>query len=45
MAKTTSSTSSFFAKPKKKRKGIHAKSKTSKSKNSKLYKKLNVGQG
>jgi hypothetical protein len=44
-AKTTSSTSAFFAKPKKKRKGIHAKSKTSKNKGSKLYKKLNVGQG
>ena len=32
-------------KPKKKRKGIHAKSKTSKLKSSKNYKKLNRGQG
>jgi hypothetical protein len=30
---------------KKKRPGVHAKSKTSKLKNSKNYKKLNVGQG
>ena len=32
-------------KPKKRRKGIHAKSKTSKLKSSKNYKKLNRGQG
>jgi hypothetical protein len=32
-------------KPKKKRKGIHAKSKTSLSKNSKNYKKKYKGQG
>lgn len=32
-------------KPKIKRKGIHAKTKTSKSKSSKNYKKLYVGQG
>lgn len=31
--------------PKKKRPGVHAKSKTSKLKSSKNYKKLNKGQG
>lgn len=31
--------------PKRKRKGVHAKTKTSKSKNSKHYKKLSIGQG
>jgi len=31
--------------PKRKRKGIHAKSKTSKLKSSKNYKKINRGQG
>jgi hypothetical protein len=36
---------SFVRKPKKKRPGIHAKSKTSKSKNSKNYTKLYVAQG
>jgi hypothetical protein len=42
-AKSNSTT--FEAKPKVKRPGIHAKSKTSKSKNSKSYKKLYKGQG
>ena len=32
-------------KVRKKRPGIHAKTKTSKLKSSKLYKKLNIGQG
>jgi hypothetical protein len=36
---------SFVRKPKKRRPGIHAKSKTSKSKNGKNYIKLYVGQG
>lgn len=31
--------------PKKKRPGVHAKKKTSKIKTSKLYKKINIGQG
>lgn len=44
-AKTQSSTSLFRAKPKRKRPGVHAKSKTSKSKRSKNYRKLSVGQG
>jgi len=44
--KTTLSASSLYkAKPKKSRKGIVAKTKTSKTKTSKLYKKLSVGQG
>lgn len=37
--------SSFRSKPKKKRKGIHAKCKGSKNKKSKNYKKPYVGQG
>lgn len=41
----TSSITSYIAKPKKKRPGVHAKSKTSKLKNSKNYKKLYTGQG
>lgn len=46
MAKVkTSSVATHKAKPKRKRPGIHAKSKTSKLKNSKNYKKLNRGQG
>ncbi len=46
MAKVkTSSIKVFLAKPKKKRKGIHAKTKASKSKNSKNYQKRYVGQG
>lgn len=39
------STSTFKGKPKRKRPGVHAKSKTSKLKSSKNYKKLNRGQG
>jgi hypothetical protein len=35
----------FHAKPKAKRKGVHSKSKASRSKNSKNYLKRNVGQG
>lgn len=35
----------IVAKPKKKKKGIHAKSKTSKLKNSRNYKKAYRGQG
>jgi hypothetical protein len=35
----------FHAKPKSKRPGVHAKSKASRSKNSKNYLKRNVGQG
>jgi hypothetical protein len=38
-------TASFTGTKSKKRKGIHAKTKTSKSKNSKFYKKKYVGQG
>lgn len=34
-----------YKKVRKKRPGIHAKTKTSKLKSSKLYKKLNIGQG
>jgi hypothetical protein len=41
----TNSVSSYRAKPKVKRPGIHAKSKTSKSKNSKNYIKPYVAQG
>lgn len=46
-AKVKSSASSLTYKEKKKvrRKGVHAKTKTSKNKNSKLYSKLYVGQG
>ena len=43
MAKQT--ISQFQEKPPKKRKGVHAKSKTSKSKNSKLYSKPYNKQG
>jgi hypothetical protein len=44
--KTTLSASSLHKeKSKKRRSGIHAKTKTSKSKQSKLYKKVNIGQG
>lgn len=35
----------FLAKPKRKRKGVHAKTKTSRSKNAKNYVKLSRGQG
>ena len=45
-AKVKTSLSSLYKdKPKKRRKGIVSKSKTSKSKNSKLYKKRYKGQG
>jgi hypothetical protein len=45
-AKTKGQSSiSFIRKPKKRRPGIHAKSKTSKSKNSKNYIKPYVAQG
>jgi hypothetical protein len=44
--KTTLSASSLYkVKPKKSRKGIVAKTKSSKTKTSKNYKKLSVGQG
>ena len=36
---------SFVRKPKKRRPGVHAKSKTSKSKNSKNYVKVYISQG
>ena len=46
MAKAkVSSVAAFMAKPKRKRKGIHAKTKTSKSKGSANYVKRSVGQG
>jgi hypothetical protein len=46
MAKTKAQTASTFkAKPQVNRPGVHAKTKTSKSKTSKNYKKLNRGQG
>lgn len=45
MKKSNTSIKSFRAKPKVKRKGIHAKTKASKHKGSKNYLKLNVGQG
>lgn len=45
-AKTkTQSAISFVRKPKVKRPGVHAKSKTSKCKSSKNYTKLYIGQG
>lgn len=44
MAKQTN-TSNFKSKPKVKRPGIHAKTKASKLKSSKNYKKLYTGQG
>jgi len=44
MAKLTN-TSTFVPRPKVKRPGVHAKSKTSKLKTSKSYKKLYRGQG
>lgn len=46
MAKSKiSNISAFMAKPKRKRKGIHAKTKTSKSKRATNYIKRSVGQG
>jgi hypothetical protein len=44
-AKSSAATSTFHAKPKKKRPGVHAKKKTSNSKNATNYKKAYVGQG
>jgi hypothetical protein len=44
-AKASSSVKAFLLKPKRKRKGIHSKTKFSKSKGSKHYKKISVGQG
>lgn len=41
----TQSTSSFLKKARKKRPGVHAKTKISKAKNGSNYKKLYVGQG
>ena len=46
MAKAkTASVSTRIVKVKKKNKGVHRKSKTSKNKSAKNYKKINVGQG
>jgi hypothetical protein len=46
MAKAKAQASvSFLKKPRKKRPGVHAKSKTSKSKNSKNYSKTYTAQG
>jgi hypothetical protein len=45
MAKQTTSSSTRIKTPKKKRAGVHAKTKTSVSKNAKHYTKKNVGQG
>jgi hypothetical protein len=46
MAKTKISTvKAFLAKPKRKRKGVHAKTKSSKSKTAHNYIKRSVGQG
>ena len=44
MAKQTNITN-FLKKPKVKRPGVHAKTKASKLKSSKMYKKLDRGQG
>jgi hypothetical protein len=44
-SKSTGSSTSFKEKPKVSRPGVHAKTKTSKSKQSKNYKKLYKGQG
>ena len=43
--KTSASVRTFQTKPKRKRKGIHAKTKMSKCKGSKNYHKVAVGQG
>jgi hypothetical protein len=45
MAKVKQTSNTFKAKPKTKRPGVHAKTKQSSCKTSKLYKKLNRGQG
>lgn len=44
-AKKDTAVGGFIRKPKVKRAGVHAKTKQSGNKNSKLYKKLSVGQG
>ena len=43
--KTQSTAAAFRSRPKRKRPGVHAKSKTSKLKSSKNYRKRKVGQG
>jgi hypothetical protein len=45
MAKATTATVKAYIKPKVSRPGVHAKTKSSKSKNSKLYKKAYRAQG
>ena len=45
MAKVKQTSSTFNPKPRIKRPGVHAKTKTSKLKTSKHYKKISVGQG
>jgi len=45
MVKIKDQNASFHVSAKKKRPNVHSKKKTSKLKTSKLYKKLNVGQG
>jgi hypothetical protein len=45
MAKAKQSSNTFAPKPRRKRPGVHAKSKTSVIKTSKNYKKLYKGQG
>jgi len=42
---STSASSLYKEKPKRRRKGVHAKTKISKAKNATNYKKLSVGQG
>ena len=44
-AKKDAAVGGFVKKPKVKRAGVHAKTKQSSNKGSKLYKKLSVGQG
>lgn len=44
-AKSSSASSTRIVKARKKRRGVHAKSKTTKNKTAKNYKKINVGQG
>jgi hypothetical protein len=45
MAKAKQNSTSFVAKPKRKRPGVHAKTKYSNIKTSKNYKKISRGQG
>jgi hypothetical protein len=45
MAKVKEVSAKTLTKPKVSRKGVHAKTKSSKSKSSKLYKKIYKGQG